>query len=95
MDQIGNIINKRLNQHKIGDSARASEILYKANQYLSQWLKCEAEDVRAVTLKDGVLSIKVGSAVWGQETWGVKTNLLKKIQDEYGKDSVKKIVTRS
>ncbi len=95
MDKIGNIIGKRLNQHKLGESARASEVINKANQYLSKTLKCEAEDARATTLKDGILWIKVGSATWGQEVWGTTAPLLKKLHGEYGKNSVKKIRTKS
>ena len=95
MDRIGNIIGIRLIQHKLGESARASEVIYKANEYLSKTLKCEAEDVRATSLKDGVLWIKVGSAVWGQETWGVTAPLLKKLHNEYGTNIVKKIRTQT
>ena len=95
MEKIAGIIGRRLNQHKLGESARASEVIYKANEYLSKTLKCEAEDVRATTLKDGVLWIKVGSAVWGQEAWGVTASLLKKLHGEYGNSIVKKIRTKT
>ena len=57
----GIIINKRLNQHQIAQSARASEIVFKANQHINKWLKCETDEARAMTLKDGVLW--VGTAV--------------------------------
>ena len=95
MEQIGNIIGKRLNQHKIAESARASEVVYKANQYLSQWLKCETVDARVTSLKNGILWVGTGNAVWSQETQGVASPLLKKLQDEYGKTYVKKIRIRS
>ncbi len=95
MEQIGQIINKRLNQHQIGDSARASEVIFKANQYLSTWLKCEKEDVKAVLLKEGILHIGSASAVWSQETRNISDPLLKKLQDEYGKTYVKKILIKS
>ncbi len=95
MEKIGNIIGKRLNQHKLGESASASEVIYKANEYLSKTLKCEAEDVRATTLKNGILWVKVGNAGWAQETWGVTAPLLKKLHNEYGKNCVKKIRTKS
>ena len=95
MDKIGEIIGKRLNQHKIGESARASEVIYKANQFLVKTLKCEAEDARATSLKDGILWIGTGNAVWSQETQGIANPLLKKLQGEYGETYVKKIRIRS
>jgi len=95
MEQIGNIVNKRLNQHQIGESARASEVIFKANQYLSQWLKCEFEDARAVLLKNAVLWIGTGNASWAQEVRGVSERLLKKLQEEYGKSFINKVRTKS
>jgi predicted nucleic acid-binding Zn ribbon protein len=95
MEQIGNIIGKRLNHHQISESARASAVVYKANQYLSTWLKCEKEDARATSLKDGILWIGTGNSAWSQEAQGVSSPLLKKLQDEYGKTYVKKVRIRS
>jgi hypothetical protein len=95
MEQIGSIIGKRLNHHQIAESARASEIVYKANQYLSQWLKCEIGDARVISLKGGILWVGTGNAVWSQETRNVSDPLLRKLQDEYGKTYVKKIRIRS
>lgn len=95
MEKIGNIVGKRLNQHKLGESSRASEVINRANQYLSKTLKCESDDVRATTLKDGILWVRVSSAVWGQETWGVVSPLLKQLQGEYGNSIVKRIRTRT
>jgi len=95
MDRIGDIIGKRLNHHQISDSARASEVVHKANQYLSQWLKCETGDARVTSLKDGILWVGTGNSAWSQETQGITSPLLKKLQDEYGKTYVKKIRIRS
>jgi hypothetical protein len=95
MEKAGNIIQRRLNHHQISESARAAEVVFKANQYLSTWLKCETEDARVTSLKDGVLWIGTGSAVWGQETKNVSDPLLRKLQDEYGGTYVKKVRIRS
>ncbi|MBN2087153.1 hypothetical protein JW758_02295 [Candidatus Peregrinibacteria bacterium] len=95
MDKIGNIIGIRLNQHKLGESARASEVIYKANEYLCKTLKCEADDVRACQLKNGILWVRVGNATWGQEVWGVTSLLLKTLHNEYGSTLVKRIRTMS
>ena len=95
MDKIGNIIGKRLNQHKIGDAARASEVIHMANQYLSRELKCESNDARAFQIKGGILWIKVNGSSWNQEVWSRSFPLLKKIQKEYGENFVKKIRTKS
>ena len=95
MEQIGNIIGKRLNHHQIADSARASEVVYKANHYLAKTLKCETVDARAISLKGGILWVGTGNAVWSQETRNVSDPLLRTLQKEYGKTYVKKIRIRS
>lgn len=95
MDQIGNIIGKRLNHHQISESARASEVVYNANQYLAKTLKCEKEDAKVSSLKDGVLWIGTGNAGWSQEVYNISGPLLKKLQNEYGGIYVKKIRIRS
>jgi hypothetical protein len=95
MEKAGNIIQRRLNHHQISESARAAEVVFKANQYLSTWLKCETEDARATSLKEGILWISTGSAVWSQEAHGVASPLLKKLQSEYGEMYVKKVRIRS
>jgi len=95
MEKIGDIIGKRLNHHQIANSARAAEVVFKANQFLAKTLKCETEDVRANSLKDGILWVGTANAAWSQETQGITSPLLKKLQDEYGKTYVKKIRIRS
>ena len=95
MDKLSDIVGKRLNHHNIGETARASEVVFKANQYLAKTLKCEKEDAKVTSLKDGILWIGTGSAVWSQETQGVTSPLLKKLQDEYGETYVKKVMIRS
>lgn len=93
MDKLGKIIEKRLNQHKIGDSARASEVLHNANQFLSKKLQCNDNEVRAVKIKNGILTIGVLNSIWGQEVWGIISLLLKKLQNDFGETYVKKITT--
>ena len=95
MDKIGNLIKVRLNQHKLGESAQASNIIHKANVYLGKLLNCSTQDVKAYRLSNGILSVRVDNAVWGQEVWGVSSKLLKELQKEYGKNLIKKILTSS
>lgn len=95
MDKISNIVGKRLNQHQIGDSARASEVVFKANQHLSVWLKCEKEEVNAIKIVNGILTVGVGNATWGQEVYGVNRKLLRKLQEEFGEKYIQKVVTKS
>ena len=95
MEKLGMLVNKRMNQHKLGESARASELVNRANQLLSKWLKSEEHEVRAVSVKHGILSVNVGNSVWSQEVWGVKQKLLREIQSEYGKEKLNKIITKT
>lgn len=95
MDKIGNIIGKRLNQHKLGESARASQVLLKANHLLREKLQCEEEEVRAFRLKDGVLYVGTAGSAWSQEVFHRQADLLREIREEHGPKSVLKIVIKS
>ncbi len=95
MDKIGNLVNKRLNQHHLGESARASAVVHRANSLITQKLNDAEEDVRAFRLKDGVLWINTTSAVWSQEVWGIQENLKDDIQKEFGKTVVSRIVIKT
>ena len=95
MDKIGVVINKRLNQHKLGDTARASEILLKANKLLQQKLSCADDEVRAFRLKEGVLYVGTVGSAWSQEVFHQQEGLIKEIREEHGQKSVSKIVIKS
>jgi hypothetical protein len=95
MDQIGNIINKRLNQHKLGESARAAEIIVKANKHLQEKLQCEDDEVRAFRLKDGVLYVGTVGSVWSQEVFHHQKDLMDEIRKEHGPKSVLRIAIKS
>ena len=95
MDQLGDLLKKRLNQHKLEGPAQASQILYQSAEYLKKWLSCDESEVRVATLEEGVLWIEVVHSVWSQEVWGVKERLLAKLQSEYGEKIIGKICIKS
>ena len=95
MDRIGTIITKRLNQHKLGESAKASEILLKANDCLQKKLQCSDDEVRAFRLKDGVLYVGTVGSAWSQEVFHQQQGLMKEIRKEHGQKSVLRIVIKS
>jgi hypothetical protein len=95
MDSIGSIIGKRLNQHKLGESARASQIIVEANRFLHSKLECEEDEVRAFRLKDGVLYVGAVGGVWSQEVFCRQMELMKEICREHGEKAVLKIVIKS
>lgn len=94
MDKIGAIITKRLNQHKLGDTARASEILHKANVSLQKRLQCSDDEVRAFRLKDGILYVGTVGSVWSQEVFHQQEGLMEEIRKEHGQKSVLRIVIK-
>lgn len=94
MDKLGDIIGKRLNQHKLGDAARASEIVYHANVSLHKRLNCTDDDVRAFRLKDGVLYVGTIGSAWSQEVFHQQEGLLEEIQKQHGPKSIVKIVIK-
>jgi len=95
MEQLGDLIGKRLNQHKLGEAARASMVLNKANIFLQNKFPNAEGEVNAFRLKNGTLFIGVMSSVWSQELWGYKEKLIEEIHNEYGKNSVIKVVIKS
>lgn len=94
MDKLGTIIAKRLNQHKLGDTAKAAEILYKANVSLQKRLQCSDDEVRAFRLKDGVLYIGTVGSAWGQEVFYQQEGLMEEIRKDHGQKSVLRIVIK-
>jgi len=94
MDKLGEIINKRLNQHKLGDTARASEILHNANKSLQNRLQCSDDEVRAFRLKDGILYVGTVGSAWSQEVFHQQEGLMKEIREEHGPKSVLRIVIK-
>jgi len=92
MDKLINIVDKRLNQHRLGDSASASQIIFRVNQLLTDKFGSTEAEVKALTLKDGTLKIGTVSSVWSQELWAYQEPLIQLIQKEYGPKSVIKIL---
>ena len=95
MDKIGDIIGKRLNQHRLGESARASQIIGRANRFLQKSLECGEDEVRVFRFKDGVLYVGTVGSAWSQEVFHRQAELMKEIREEYGQKSVLKIVIKS
>jgi hypothetical protein len=95
MDKLGIIITKRLNQHKLGDTAKASEILHKANASLQKRLQCADDEVRAFRLKDGVLYVGTVGSAWSQEVFYQQEGLMEEIRKDHGQKSVLRIVIKS
>ena len=95
MDKIGLIIEKRMNQHKLGESARAGQIILQANKLLHQKLECEDAEVRAFRFKEGVLYVGTVGSAWSQEVFHQQANLMKEIRAKHGQKSISKIVIKS
>ncbi|MBU0705925.1 DUF721 domain-containing protein [Patescibacteria group bacterium] len=95
MDKIGIIISKRLNQHKLGESARASEIVYQANRILQEKLQCGDDEVRAYRLKDSILYVGTVGSAWSQEVFHQQESLMKEIRKAHGSKSVLKVIIKS
>lgn len=94
MDKIGDIIGKRLNQHHLGESARAAQVILRANEFLKKSLQCDDSEVRAFRLKEGILYIGTVGSAWSQEVFHQQKHLMKEIREEYGAKSILKIVIK-
>jgi len=91
MDQLGDLITKRLNQHKLGESASAARVIHHANLFLRRRFPDSEEEVRALRLKDGILTVGVSGAVWNQELWACQAEMLSEIGKECGPKAAIKI----
>jgi hypothetical protein len=94
MDKISVIIGKRLNQHHLGESARASAILHKANAFLQGRLQCTESEVSAFRLKDGILYIGTAGSAWSQEVFHRQEELMDAVRTEPGQKAILKIVIK-
>jgi len=94
MDKIGDIIGKRLNQHKLGESARASAVLHKANAFLQGKLQCSDDEVNAFRLKDGVLYIGTAGSAWSQEVFHRQEELKNEVRGELGQKAILRVVIK-
>lgn len=95
MDKLTHLIGKRLNQHKLGESAHASLVVNLANQLLHARFKVDGTQMQALTLKEGTLKIGTTSSVLNQELWAYQSDLLAEIQKQHGQKAVLKIVITS
>lgn len=95
MDKIGDIIGKRMNQHNLGESARASAVIHKANVFLQGRLQCTEDEVNVFRLKDGVLYVGTVGSVWSQEVFHRQEELMEEMQKEHGPKTVLKVVIKS
>lgn len=85
---------RRLNQHKLGDSARAASILHAANEFLQKKIQCSADEVRAFRLKDGILYVETLSAAWSQEVFYQREALMDEISSSHGKKALSRIIIK-
>lgn len=95
MDKLTHLIGKRLNQHKLGESAHASVVLGSVNTLLQSRFKVDGTQMQALTLKEGTLKIGTTSSVLNQELWAYQEELLVTIKSQYGQKTVVKIVITS
>ncbi len=91
MEPFKQLLQKRLNQHKLGASAQAAEALAFANRHFWEGLGWPADQVRALSVEKGVLWVGVSHAVWSQELAGAATKLLQILQEKWGADFIQKV----
>ena len=73
------LIQKRLNQHKLGGAAHSAEILHTSNLLLKEIFKFSKDELKAFKFKDGILYISVNHSTWGQELFYKRDFLKKKL----------------
>lgn len=95
MDKINLIIKKRLNQHKLGDSAKAAQVLGQVNNLLHDELKCSDREIKALRLKDGTLYIGTAGAGWSQEVFLRREQLIEDVCKRHGAKTATKIIIKS
>lgn len=95
MQKLSDLIKGRLDTHNLSASAKASEVLHKANILLADQLGQLNNGVKAYRFDGGTLFIAAENSVLCQELWGLKISLLNSLKKQFGKNIVKKILIKS
>lgn len=95
MEKLSDLIKGRLDTHNLSASARASEVLHKANILLADQLDHPNNGVKAYRFDGGTLFIAAENSVLCQEVWGAQMFLLNRLKKQFGKNIVKKILIKS
>lgn len=95
MEKLGDIVKKRLHQHRLGESSQASSVLFDAQKWLAGHFEKDPRAVRPIKLQNAVLWLSVAHAGWAQEAHSVSRNLLSSLQSRYGATRVRKILIKS
>ncbi len=90
MKKLSDLIINQLNSHGVGDSARASEVLYHANLILEEIFPDSKNNIKIHKFSDNTLYLGVINAVWSQEVWFNQGAILSRL-DLLFKNKVKKI----
>ncbi|PIZ73495.1 hypothetical protein COY07_01980 [Candidatus Peregrinibacteria bacterium CG_4_10_14_0_2_um_filter_43_11] len=94
MERLIDIAKKRLNQHRLGESAQAADVLFAAAAFLKNRFSIETDSVRPVQLSNTILWLSVKHAGWAQEVHGIADELLTQLQSRYGKKIITGIRTK-
>ena len=89
--QIGAVIKKLLKNQQLEGRLQELDLLEKSKEILGENLM---KFVKEISIKDGKLSIKVSSAVVRNELAYQKSNIIKKMNNQAGKEIVKEIMLK-
>jgi hypothetical protein len=94
MDTLSELVKQRLNAHNLAAPARSAEILYTANQLLSQAFPEMPKAVKAYRLENGILYVRTENSVLAQELWGIQEKLMGTLRSSFGEKAVLKIIPK-
>ena len=95
MEKLVEIIQRRLNQHKLGSVSEASQILFDAQTFFHHHFIDDPQLVRPLKIQNAVLWVGVQNASLSQEVRGILPQLMKQLHGRYGERLVKQIRTKS
>ena len=89
---LSELIPSAANAYQFKTTLKAIEICNEFNKLLANtWPDISSEDIKAKSYKDLVISVEVSNPAFAQVLQMEKHNLLKKIVEKYGKETVKAI----
>lgn len=94
MDQLKDLLSHRLNNHHLGEAAKAAGILHAANQFLKTRFPQSPDSAKAYRLEHGNLYVRAENSSWAQELWGVQDKLLRSLQKTFGENAIQKVVLK-
>lgn len=93
-DSLGRMLPRRLEQLKLKQGVEAEQVLLRWPEVAGRVLGADQTEVKAVSVKDGVLQLEVSSGIWSSEIRLKEPLLLRELNQPALPQPVRGVKTR-